>query len=106
MIRKPFRRRPLIVGAAISLSLIAAACGSDSSSSKDTTAGSTATTAAATGGSTPSGDTCVTGDTVKLGLLNSTSGAMAISEQTVRDSLLMAVDEINAAGGILGKKIE
>ena len=35
-----------------------------------------------------SGETCVDGDTVKLGFLNSTSGAMAISEQTVRDSLL------------------
>ncbi len=50
--------------------------------------------------------TCVDGDTVKLGLLNSTSGPMAISEQTVRDSLLLAVDEINAAGGIMDKQIE
>ncbi|WP_278259642.1 transporter substrate-binding protein [Nocardioides convexus] len=31
---------------------------------------------------------------------------MAISEQTVRDSLAMAAEEINASGGILGKKIE
>jgi urea transport system substrate-binding protein len=46
------------------------------------------------------------GDTIKLGFLNSTSGAMAISEQTVRDSLVMAMDEINADGGILGKQIE
>ena len=53
-----------------------------------------------------SADTCVDGDTVKLGLLNSTSGAMAISEQTVRDSLLLAKDEINADGGIMGKQIE
>ena len=35
---------------------------------------------------------CVEGDTVKLGLLNSTSGPMAISEQTVRDSLNLAVE--------------
>lgn len=46
------------------------------------------------------------GDTIKLGFLNSTSGAMSISEQTVRDSLELAADEINASGGILGKKIE
>lgn len=46
------------------------------------------------------------GDTIKLGFLNSTSGPMAISEQTVRDSLEMAAEEINAAGGIMGKKIE
>ena len=50
--------------------------------------------------------TCVEGDTVKLGLLNSTSGPMAISEQTVRDSLNLAVEEINADGGILDKQIE
>ena len=40
------------------------------------------------------------------GLLNSTSGPMAISEQTVRDSLLLAVEEINADGGIMEKQIE
>ena len=57
------------------------------------------------GGESASG-TCVEGDTVKLGLLNSTSGPMAISEQTVRDSLNLAVEEINADGGIMGKQIE
>ena len=46
------------------------------------------------------------GDTVKVGLLNSLSGTMAISEVTVRDALKMAVDEINASGGVLGKKIQ
>ncbi|MEU4426337.1 urea ABC transporter substrate-binding protein [Actinoplanes sp. NPDC024001] len=46
------------------------------------------------------------GDTVKVGLLNSLSGTMAISEVTVRDSLQLAIEEINAAGGVLGKKIE
>lgn len=54
-----------------------------------------------------SSDSCVdtSGDTIKLGFLNSTSGAMAISEQTVRDALLLAAEEINADGGILGKQI-
>jgi urea transport system substrate-binding protein len=46
------------------------------------------------------------GPTIKVGLLNSLSGTMAISEVTVRDSLKLAIDEINAAGGVLGKKIE
>ncbi|WP_104531013.1 urea ABC transporter substrate-binding protein [Streptomyces specialis] len=46
------------------------------------------------------------GDTIKVGLLNSLSGTMAISEVTVRDALLLAIDEINAAGGVLGKQIE
>ncbi|GGO26947.1 urea ABC transporter substrate-binding protein [Micromonospora parathelypteridis] len=48
----------------------------------------------------------VAGDTVKVGLLNSLSGTMAISEVTVRDSIMLAVEEINAAGGVLGKKVQ
>ncbi|MEV7348349.1 urea ABC transporter substrate-binding protein [Micromonospora chalcea] len=48
----------------------------------------------------------VSGDTVKVGLLNSLSGTMAISEVTVRDSIMLAVEEINATGGVLGKKIQ
>ncbi|ROZ61734.1 urea ABC transporter substrate-binding protein [Kocuria soli] len=46
------------------------------------------------------------GDTVKVGLLNSLSGTMAVSETTVNRSLNMAIDEINADGGVLGKQIE
>src|SRR5690242_1665351 len=45
------------------------------------------------------------GPTIKVGLLNSLSGTMAISEVTVRDSLRLAIDEINASGGVLGKQI-
>src|ERR1043165_9285137 len=45
-------------------------------------------------------------ETIKVGLLHSLSGTMSISEVTVRDSELMAIDEINAAGGVLGKQIE
>lgn len=46
------------------------------------------------------------GDTIKVGVLHSLSGTMAISEVTVRDSTLMAIDEINADGGVLGKQLE
>ena len=46
------------------------------------------------------------GDTIKVGILHSLSGTMAISEVTVRDSELLAIEEINAAGGVLGKKLE
>jgi urea transport system substrate-binding protein len=42
---------------------------------------------------------------IKVGILHSLSGTMAISEVTVRDAELLAIDEINAAGGVLGKKI-
>ncbi|WP_436496178.1 urea ABC transporter substrate-binding protein [Actinokineospora sp. HUAS TT18] len=45
------------------------------------------------------------GDTVKVGFLNSLSGTMAISEKTVFDSLKLAADQINAAGGVMGKKL-
>ncbi len=43
---------------------------------------------------------------IKVGILHSLSGTMSISETTVRDSTLMAIDEINAAGGVLGRQIE
>lgn len=46
------------------------------------------------------------GDTIKVGILHSLSGTMAISEVSVRDAEMMAIEEINASGGILGKKIE
>src|SRR5689334_15553752 len=43
---------------------------------------------------------------IKVGILHSLSGTMSISETTVRDSTLMAIEEINAAGGIDGRMIE
>jgi urea transport system substrate-binding protein len=46
------------------------------------------------------------GDTVKVGVLHSLSGTMAISETSLRDVLLFAFDEINKSGGVLGKKID
>jgi urea transport system substrate-binding protein len=45
-------------------------------------------------------------DTVKVGVLHSLSGTMAISETSLRDILLFAFDEINKKGGVLGKKID
>lgn len=45
-------------------------------------------------------------DTVKVGLLHSLTGSMAISEKSVRDAEVLAIEEINAAGGVNGKKIE
>ncbi|BAG83496.1 urea ABC transporter substrate-binding protein [Candidatus Azobacteroides pseudotrichonymphae] len=43
--------------------------------------------------------------TVKIGILHSLSGTMAISEVSLRDVLMMGIDEINASGGVLGKTI-
>ena len=53
-------------------------------------------------------NSCVdtSGSTVKVGFLNSLSGTMAISEKTVRDSLALAAEQINASGGVLGKKLQ
>lgn len=45
-------------------------------------------------------------ETIKIGVLHSLSGSMAISESTLKDTVLMLVDEQNKKGGILGKKIE
>lgn len=45
-------------------------------------------------------------DTIKVGVLHSLSGTMAISETTLKDTVLMMIDEQNAAGGVLGKQLE
>ena len=45
-------------------------------------------------------------DTIKVGILHSLSGTMAISETVLKDTVLTAIDEINAKGGVLGKKLE
>ena len=45
-------------------------------------------------------------DTIKVGVLHSLSGTMAISETTLKDAVLMLIDEQNKKGGILGKKLE
>lgn len=71
-----------------------AGCGSSSDESSADTGAAASSTAGADG------------DTIKVGILHSLSGTMAISEVTVRDSELLAIDEINRAGGVLGKQIE
>ncbi|OPG14832.1 urea ABC transporter substrate-binding protein [Microbispora sp. GKU 823] len=68
-----------------------------------------AVTLAACAGQSSTNDTGASSsgsDTIKVGILHSLSGTMAISEVTVRDAELLAIDEINAAGGVLGKKLE
>ncbi|MBX7266797.1 urea ABC transporter substrate-binding protein [Micromonospora sp. Llam7] len=86
-----FRGRRILAGAMTLVAAAAlAACGSKTTD-ENTSAGVSAD---------------VSGDTVKVGLLNSLSGTMAISEVTVRDSIMLAIEEINSAGGVLDKKIE
>jgi urea transport system substrate-binding protein len=45
-------------------------------------------------------------ETIKIGVLHSLSGTMAISETTLKDTVLMMVDDVNKHGGLLGKKVE
>ncbi|HKG84727.1 MAG TPA: urea ABC transporter substrate-binding protein [Beijerinckiaceae bacterium] len=45
-------------------------------------------------------------ETIKVGILHSLSGTMAISETTLKDVMLMLIDEQNKKGGLLGKKLE
>ncbi|MFJ2472445.1 urea ABC transporter substrate-binding protein [Streptomyces sp. NPDC087659] len=85
-------RRGLLAGiSAAGASAALSACGAKTGDSAATDSGAQADTS---------------GDTVKVGLLNSLSGTMAISEVTVHNALLLAVKEINAAGGVLGKKLK
>ncbi len=90
------RRMLAIPALATAAVLVLAGCGSRAGDTAEADAG----TAAA--------GSCIdtSGDTIKLGFLNSLTGGMAISEQTVSNVLHMAADEINADGGILGKQIE
>ena len=45
-------------------------------------------------------------DTIKVGVLHALSGTMAISETALKDMALMTIEDINAKGGVLGKKLE
>jgi urea transport system substrate-binding protein len=45
-------------------------------------------------------------DTIKVGVLHSLSGTMAISETTLKDTVLMMIDDQNKKGGVMGKKLE
>ncbi|HEY9736477.1 MAG TPA: urea ABC transporter substrate-binding protein [Trichocoleus sp.] len=69
--------------------------------------GGTGTTGAtAEGGATGSAPAGGSGESIKVGILHSLSGTMAISETTVVDAEMLAIKEINAAGGVLGRQIE
>ncbi|MBW4649322.1 MAG: urea ABC transporter substrate-binding protein [Kastovskya adunca ATA6-11-RM4] len=95
MARRLGRRKFLLYGsAALGTSLLLKACTSNEQTT--TSVDSTAPTASA-GGS---------GDTVKVGILHSLSGTMAISEKSVVDAEKLAIKEINESGGVLGKQVE
>ncbi len=87
------RRKFLLYGSAtLGTSLLLKACGGSPESTSSPTA--SPTTAAGSG------------DSIKVGILHSLSGTMAISEKSVVDAEKLAIEEINQAGGVLGKQIE
>jgi urea transport system substrate-binding protein len=75
---------------ALAMAIFAVGCGSNSSDKS----------ASSGGGSSSSGST------IPVGILHSLSGTMAISEVSVRDAELLAIGEINEAGGVLGKQLK
>lgn len=86
------KRSALAAGSIVAVaSLVLTGCGSKASESNSANAQSCVDTS---------------GPTVKVGALNSLSGTMAISEVTVRHAIDLAVEQINASGGVLGKQIE
>ena len=90
--RSSFQRSALAAGSVLAVtSLLLAGCGSKASEEGSANA-----------------ESCVdtSGSTIKVGALNSLSGTMAISEVTVRNAIDLAVEEINAAGGVMGKQIQ
>ncbi|HEY9671363.1 MAG TPA: urea ABC transporter substrate-binding protein [Waterburya sp.] len=99
MVRRLGRRKFLLYGSAsLGTSIFLKACANTPSATTASSPTTAASPIAAAGGSS--------GDTIKVGILHSLSGTMAISEKSVVDAEMLAIDEINAAGGVLGKKIE
>ncbi|NVN50082.1 urea ABC transporter substrate-binding protein [Mycolicibacterium hippocampi] len=90
--RSSFKRSALAAGSVVAVtSLLLAGCGSKASDTEAANA-----------------ESCVdtSGESIKVGALNSLSGTMAISEVTVRNAIDLAVEQINAEGGVLGKQIQ
>ncbi|MDK2407923.1 urea ABC transporter substrate-binding protein [Aphanizomenon sp. PH219] len=95
---KQFNRRKFLLYSTVGIgsSIFLKACANNSPNTANSPAASTSTSPVAG----------TTGKTIKIGILHSLSGTMAISEKSVVDAEKLAIKEINAAGGILGKQIE
>ncbi|WP_422367245.1 urea ABC transporter substrate-binding protein [Pelagibius sp.] len=65
-----------------------------------------AASALAMAGALAAGAAQAADDVIKIGVLHSLSGTMAISETTLKDTVLMMVDDLNKNGGLLGKQVE
>jgi urea transport system substrate-binding protein len=92
--RRSFLRASTGLFLAGSAAGVLAACSAPAPTSAPTAAATTAPAAGSAGG-----------NGIKVGVLNSLSGTMAISEVAVKNATLMAIDEINKAGGVLGQQL-
>jgi len=81
------------------LSLLLAACGGAAPASEEAAPAAEESVA-------ESAEEAADSETIKVGILHSLSGTMSISEVSVKDATLLAIEEINAAGGIMGKMLE
>lgn len=100
MARKFRRREILILGSTAAGSVLLKACAPTSTTTTPSASPTSSTT------SSPSTSAAApTGSGIKVGILHSLSGTMAISEKSVVDAEQLAIEEINKAGGVLGKQI-
>lgn len=98
MARQFGRRKFLLYGSAtLGTSILLKSCTNSPTTTAESPTTAASPVAAAGGGS---------GDTIRVGILHSLSGTMAISERSVVDAEQLAIEEINAAGGVLGKQIQ
>ena len=95
---REFRRREILIfGSTVAGSLLLKACTPNAPTANNPS------TPSATSGANPV--PAAAGDGIKVGILHSLSGTMAISEKSVVDAEQLAIEEINQAGGVLGKQI-
>jgi urea transport system substrate-binding protein len=97
MARKFRRREILILGSSAAGSILLKSCTPTTTTTTASPSGSASASASAS--------TAPAGNGIKVGLLHSLSGTMAISEKSVVDAEQLAIEEINKAGGVLGKQI-
>ncbi|HEY9298967.1 MAG TPA: transporter substrate-binding protein, partial [Phormidium sp.] len=102
MVRRLGRRKFLLYGSAtLGTSIFLKAC-----SGSPTQTGTNGTTTGASPSPNATTVAAASGDTIKVGILHSLTGTMGISEKSVVDAEQLAIEEINKAGGVLGKQIQ
>ncbi|MGA2447539.1 MAG: urea ABC transporter substrate-binding protein [Polyangiaceae bacterium] len=91
---------------AVCCQVLLAGCDKEATPPGDTKAGETKPVPSTGATVSESPKPAAPGGTIKIGILHSLSGTMAISETSLRDVALMTIDEINLKGGVLGRKLE